>query len=156
MRGQSRLTLITRLATPAAQARGFRALRHHITPSERSPIVATRITKTVIDDFDGTDAAGTYRFALEDATFEIDLSEANLARLRDALTPFISAGRRLPKNQNVRAAARPNATSEAVKRVRRWWTDNQHRDDVPAYRANGRLPQQVVDVYQRATTPQQH
>ena len=117
--------------------------------------MATRITKTVIDDLDGDDAAGTYRFALEDATFEIDLSEANLARLRAALAPFMAAGRRLPKNQTVRGAARPTAPSEAVKRMRRWWADNQHRDDVPPYRANGRLPQQVVDAYQQATTAHQ-
>jgi hypothetical protein len=117
--------------------------------------VVTRITKTVIDDFDGTAAAGTYRFALEDATFEIDLSETNLARLRDALAPFMAAGRRLPKNQTVHSAARPTATSEAVKRMRRWWADNQHRHDVPAYRGSGRLPQRVVDAYQQATTPPQ-
>jgi len=114
--------------------------------------VATRITTTVIDDFDGDAAAGTYRFALQDATYEIDLSEANLARLRDALAPFIAAGRRLPRNQTVRTA-RPTVASEAVKRMRRWWADNQNRDDVPPYRASGRLPQQVVDAYQQATTP---
>ncbi|WP_212992217.1 histone-like nucleoid-structuring protein Lsr2 [Actinoplanes auranticolor] len=117
--------------------------------------MATRITRTVIDDVDGTDAAGTYRFALEDTAFEIDLSEANLARLRDALAPFIAAGRRLPKNPTVRGAARPNpAASESVKRMRRWWADNQHHDNVPEYRASGRLPQQVIDAYQQATTPQ--
>jgi hypothetical protein len=116
--------------------------------------VATRITRTVVDDFDGTDAAGTYRFALEDTTFEIDLSETNLARLRDALAPFMAAGRRLPKNQNGRPAARTSATSDAVKRMRRWWADNQHRDDVPEYRASGRIPQQIAAAYQQATTPQ--
>ncbi|MFI7543786.1 histone-like nucleoid-structuring protein Lsr2 [Actinoplanes sp. NPDC049599] len=116
--------------------------------------MATRITRTVIDDLDGDDAAGTYRFALEDTIFEIDLSAANLARLRAALAPFMSAGRRLPKNQTVRGATRPTATSP-VKRMRRWWADNQHRDDIPPYRANGRLPQQVVDAYQQATTLQQ-
>jgi hypothetical protein len=117
--------------------------------------VATRITRTVIDDLDGDDAAGTYRFALEDTTFEIDLSAANLARLRAALAPFMSAGRRLPKNQSMRGAARSTASSDAVKRMRRWWADNQHRDDIPDYRHSGRLPQQVVDAYQQATTPQQ-
>jgi nucleoid-associated protein Lsr2 len=118
--------------------------------------VATRITRTVVDDFDGTETAvGTYRFALEDTVFEIDLSEANLARLRAALAPFIAAGRRLSKNQTVRPAARTSATSEAVKRMRRWWADNQHRDDLPEYRANGRIPQQVADAYQQTGTPQQ-
>ena len=115
--------------------------------------MATRITTTVIDDIDGTEAAGTYRFALEDFTFEIDLSEANLARLRDALALFMAAGRRQPKNQTGRAAGRPTASAEAAKRMRRWWADNQHRDDLPPFRAGGRLPQQVVDAYHQGPTP---
>ena len=116
--------------------------------------MATRITKTLVDDLDGTDAAGTYRFALEEVPYEIDLSDANLQRLRDALAPFMAAGRRLPKNQTVRGAARPSGTSETVKRMRRWWADNQHRDDVPAYRGSGRIPQRVIDAYQQTTATQ--
>jgi hypothetical protein len=116
--------------------------------------VATRITRTVVDDFDASDTAvGTYRFALEDLTYEIDLSQANLQRLRDALAPFMTAGRRLPKNQTVRAAARTRATSDVVKRMRRWWAANQHRDDLPEYRSNGRIPQRVADAYQQTGTP---
>jgi len=60
--------------------------------------MATRTVSTVFDDLDGsTDGVRTYRFGLEDLTYEIDLSTDNLGRLRAALAPFITAGRRLPK-----------------------------------------------------------
>ena len=51
----------------------------------------------LVDDLDGTvleDGAGsTVRFALEGRQFEIDLSDENVDKLREALAPFISAGR---------------------------------------------------------------
>ena len=72
-----------------------------------------------------------------------------------SVAPFMAAGRRLPKNTNGRAAARTNAASDVAKRQRRWWADNQDRDDLPEYRASGRIPQQVADAYQQAVTPQQ-
>ncbi len=61
--------------------------------------MAIQVRYIVHDDFDGTtDGVGTYRFALQGREYEIDLSPANLTRLREALAPFITAGRRLPKS----------------------------------------------------------
>jgi len=55
------------------------------------------MAKTVIvkltDDIDGGDADETVRFALEDRTYEIDLSAANAALFRDLLKPYIDKGR---------------------------------------------------------------
>jgi len=55
------------------------------------------MAKTVIvkltDDIDGGDADETVRFALEDRTYEIDLSAANAAQFRDLLKPYIDKGR---------------------------------------------------------------
>lgn len=49
----------------------------------------------IIDDLDGTileDGQGvTIRFALEGTSYDIDLSEGNAQKLRDALAPFIEA-----------------------------------------------------------------
>lgn len=47
----------------------------------------------VIDDIDGTEGASTVTFALEGATYEIDLSDHNRENLRKALEPFIFAAR---------------------------------------------------------------
>jgi hypothetical protein len=55
------------------------------------------MAKTLIvklsDDIDGADADETVRFALDGRAYEIDLSAANAAKLRDALKPYIEKGR---------------------------------------------------------------
>jgi hypothetical protein len=55
------------------------------------------MAKTVIvkltDDLDGSDADETVSFALDGRTYEIDVSTANAARLRDALKPFVEKAR---------------------------------------------------------------
>ena len=54
------------------------------------------MAKTVIvkltDDIDGGDADETVHFALDGTVYEIDLSTANGARLRQAFEPFIREG----------------------------------------------------------------
>jgi Lsr2 len=65
--------------------------------------VAIRIQEILIDDLDGsTDSVTTRQFGLEDVCYEIDLSPANLQRLRAALAEFIAAGRRLPKTRRTK------------------------------------------------------
>jgi hypothetical protein len=118
--------------------------------------VAVHIQRTVVDDLDAsTDGVGTYRFALEGVEYEIDLSQANLQRLRAALAPFTAAGRRLPKQKPAtRRATGLTGPTAATKRVRRWWADNAEGDeDLPPFRANGPIPTQVYDAY-RTTHPE--
>ncbi|WP_019030709.1 histone-like nucleoid-structuring protein Lsr2 [Salinispora arenicola] len=114
--------------------------------------MATRIQRIVVDDLDGsTDEIGTYRFALEGVEYEIDLSQANQQRLRAALAPFTSAGRRQPKRKPAsRRTTGLTGPTTATKRVRRWWADNAERDDLPPSRANGPIPPQVYDAYRSA------
>ena len=55
------------------------------------------MAKTVIvkltDDIDGGDADETVHFALDGKTYEIDLSAANAATLREVFKPFVEKGR---------------------------------------------------------------
>ena len=44
-------------------------------------------TVRFIDDLDGSDAAGTFDFAIDGRQYQIDLSDENAAKLRDALAP---------------------------------------------------------------------
>ena len=112
--------------------------------------MAVHIQRTVVDDLDAsTDDVGTYRFALEGVEYEIDLSPANLQRLRAALAPFTCAARRLPKHKPAPGRTLTGPTA-ATKRVRRWWADQPGRDDLPAYRANGPIPIQVYNAYRTA------
>src|ERR1700712_3825122 len=55
------------------------------------------------DDLTGGEAAESVAFALDGKTFEIDLNEKNADALRQALAPYIAAGR---GQRGVRAAGR--------------------------------------------------
>jgi hypothetical protein len=57
--------------------------------------MAQRVNVELIDDLDESPAAETVSFALDGVSYEIDLSEANAARLRDALAPFLGHARRV-------------------------------------------------------------
>ena len=48
----------------------------------------------LVDDIDGSEACETVTFSVEGREYELDLSEENAARLRDALGPFVGAARR--------------------------------------------------------------
>jgi hypothetical protein len=49
---------------------------------------------TVTDDLDGTPGARPVQFGLDGETFEIDLSEANHAKLREIASFYIRHGRK--------------------------------------------------------------
>jgi Lsr2 len=113
--------------------------------------VVTRIQRIVEDDLDhSTDGIGTYRFALEGIEYEIDLAEPNLERLRDALRPFIAAGRRLPKSSAGRTGRAPGATADTG--IRQWWREHQIDLGLSAYKARGAIPNQVKDAFRNRTS----
>ncbi len=112
--------------------------------------MATRVQYIVIDDLDAsTDGVGTYRFALDGVEYEIDLSQPNWQRLRDALAPFIRAGRRLPKTKP--ASRRTGDHRSSARHVRAWWADNAGQHGLPPHRPYGPIPTRVYDAHRRAT-----
>lgn len=54
----------------------------------------SRKTIVLVHDLDGSVAAQGVRFSLDGQHHEVDLSEANATRLRDAVAPYVGAGRR--------------------------------------------------------------
>src|SRR6516164_4814697 len=56
--------------------------------------VAQKVQTLVVDDIDGSAAEGTVRFGLDGTDYEIDLNANNAQALRDALAPYVTAGRR--------------------------------------------------------------
>jgi hypothetical protein len=57
--------------------------------------VATITTTTLVDDLDGSEAAESVAFALDGVSYEIDLSEENAEKLRDALAGYVAGARRV-------------------------------------------------------------
>lgn len=48
--------------------------------------------RALVDDLDGTDAEETVKFSLDGIVYEIDLSAANAARLREIFAPYVEVG----------------------------------------------------------------
>ncbi|MBG0738791.1 Lsr2 family protein [Paeniglutamicibacter antarcticus] len=78
--------------------------------------MAQKITIHLLDDLDGTTASETIQFGLDKVSYEIDLTEENAQKIRDALAPFIAAARTKP----VAAARKPSTGGPDTKNVRRW------------------------------------
>jgi hypothetical protein len=56
--------------------------------------MATRVSTSLQDDIDGSDATQTIRFALDGIEYEIDVSDRNANRLRNSLGDFIAMAAR--------------------------------------------------------------
>jgi hypothetical protein len=56
-------------------------------------IMAKTVIVKLTDDLDGGDADETVTFALDGRSYELDVSSANAARLREAFRPFIEKAR---------------------------------------------------------------
>ena len=57
--------------------------------------MAQRTHTLLTDDVDGGEAAETVRFALDGVEYEIDLNEQHARELRESLTVFVEAARRV-------------------------------------------------------------
>ncbi len=105
----------------------------------------------LIDDLDGGDAAETVRFGLDGASYEIDLSAKNAAKLRDVLAVYVGSARRTS-----RGGGRPAAAATSTRRSGR--SGRGDREQTAAIREwarkngfkvgeKGRIPATVLEAY---------
>ncbi len=79
--------------------------------------MAQKVQVTFVDDLDGSPADETIRFSLGRETYEIDLSKSNARKLREALSSYVNAGRRVGgrgRPAGRPAAARPRGRGRAA------------------------------------------
>jgi hypothetical protein len=117
--------------------------------------MAQQTTVRFIDDLDGSDASGTVEFGLEGKNYEIDLSDDNAAKLRDALAPFIEAGRKAGGRSSGggrgRAQRQPAEDSpvrsnrEDTAAIREWARAHGHKVN-----DRGRISKSVIEAYKEA------
>jgi hypothetical protein len=122
--------------------------------------VAKKRLWSLVDDFDGSPATETVAFALDGATYEIDLSAENAAELRDVLQPWMDAGRargrrtasatRRPGSRAVNGRGRRAAYDSTA--VRQWAASDTGKRALKAAglkapAARGRIGAAVVDAY---------
>ena len=123
--------------------------------------MATRTTVTLVDDLDGTSAETSVDLGLDGATYEIDLSATNAARLPDTVAQYIAAPRRsggrrtggqhsAPTGHTSASTSTRSGSAGAAKRspeenrrIRTWAL--QHGAGVPD---RGRIPGLLVTAYE--------
>jgi hypothetical protein len=110
--------------------------------------VAKQTTVTLIDDIDGSEADESVEFAIDGKSYEIDLSSANSARLRDALAPFVSAARRTGARRSSSGSAssggggRQSTDRELNQAIREW-----AQKEGMKISERGRIPSNVLEAY---------
>jgi hypothetical protein len=111
-------------------------------------LMANRIITTLVDDIDGTLIAegegGTVLFALDRVTYEVDLTSSHAVTLRDALAPFIAAGRVVGKS-GTKVTPRSGTSNRAAElaEIRAW-----ARANGLSAPDRGRMPAQLLAAFE--------
>lgn len=74
--------------------------------------MARKIQIVLEDDLDGSLATETITFGLDGVTYEIDLSDANAARLREAMAVYVGVARKAGRGEKT---ARPDSGARTRK-----------------------------------------
>ncbi|WP_300014611.1 Lsr2 family protein [Pseudonocardia sp.] len=108
--------------------------------------MAKQTTITLVDDIDGSEADEQIEFAIDGKAYEIDLSAANVSRLRDALAPFVSAARRSGSTRRGGSAStgpsRAGTDREQNQAIREWAQQQGMKIS-----ERGRIPSNVLEAY---------
>jgi hypothetical protein len=108
--------------------------------------MAQRIQTVLIDDIDGGEAAGTVRFGLDGAEYEIDLSAAHDDELRKALGHYLAHARRAGGTSRGAARSRRDGGVAVDTAEVREWAKGQGIE----VKDRGRVPAGVVEQYKTA------
>jgi Lsr2 len=117
--------------------------------------MAQKVTVSLVDDMDGSTAAETVEFGLDGVSYEIDLSDDNASKLRDALAGYVTHARRAGGRRRSggggagrRAAggagARPSVDREQNAAIREW-----ARKQGMKISDRGRIPAEVLAAYHK-------
>ncbi|WP_040158664.1 histone-like nucleoid-structuring protein Lsr2 [Nigerium massiliense] len=105
--------------------------------------MAQRVHIVLTDDLDGSDAVETVTFGLDGNTYEIDLSEQNVAKLRDALQPYVAVARKVTTRRTP-GKRRPSSDSSATD-IRAW-----AQAQGMTVSSRGRVPAEIREAYEAA------
>jgi Lsr2 len=93
------------------------------------------------DDLTGGEAAESVAFSLDGRSFEIDLNEKNATALREALAPYIAAGRGY-RGARAIASRRPAGSELDPAVVRAWAQENGYEVST-----RGRVSRELREAY---------
>ena len=107
-----------------------------------------------VDDLDGSEGAETLRYSLDGQEYEIDLSEANAAKLRGALQYYIDKSRPADRGtasspagsrDRSRGRSAPRRSREELSSIRAW-AESQGYEVAP----RGRIKRRIIEEYDKA------
>lgn len=99
-----------------------------------------KVETTLVDDIDGSVAERTFTFGVDGASYEIDLSSANIGEFTTAIGGFVESARKVARSANAARADR-----DLSRRVRKWAQANNL-----AVSDRGRLPGEIIGLYREA------
>lgn len=98
------------------------------------------------DDLEGGPAEESVEFGFEGKQYVIDLNPDNAARLREALAPYIAAGRKAATGRVSRPSTQAKGrTNPDIAKIRVWAKDNGY-----PVSDRGRIHQDIQDAYYAA------
>src|SRR5437763_10177585 len=114
--------------------------------------MAQKVTVSLLDDLDGSEAEETVEFGLDGVAYQIDLSGSNAAKLRDTLANFVAnarraGGRKRAQGARPTPAKAPRAASadrEQNQAIREW-----ARKQGMKVSDRGRIPAEVLEAYHK-------
>jgi hypothetical protein len=109
--------------------------------------VVQKTQVVLIDDIDGAEGDETVSFALDGVAYEIDLTTAHAAELRESLATWIGHGRKSGVRVAPRgtAARRGRTDREQLQKIREWARDNGHKVN-----ERGRIPARILEAFEAA------
>ena len=108
--------------------------------------MAQKVNIVLVDDIDGTDADETVTFALDGKEYEIDLTNKNAGKLRDALAPFVAHARRSGGgSRGRRSRGASSSRGGHAAEIRAWARDNGY-----TVSERGRVSAEVKAAYDAA------
>ncbi|WP_029146266.1 histone-like nucleoid-structuring protein Lsr2 [Microbacterium luticocti] len=118
--------------------------------------MAQKIIHQLVDDLDGTvlepGAGQTVLFSLDGISYEVDLTDENAQKLRDAFAPYVSVARSVSVARTRRGAGstRGNAGRRRTGQrdygpIREWAAQNGY-----SISDRGRIPAAVLEAYDAA------
>ena len=109
--------------------------------------MAQKVQVVLVDDIDGGDAEESVSFALDGASYEIDLSAENAEALREALAPWVGHARRVSGRGRARAGSGRKAAAKRadLADVRAWARETGYEVS-----DRGRISSDVMDAYEAA------
>ncbi|WP_433034063.1 histone-like nucleoid-structuring protein Lsr2 [Actinomycetospora sp. CA-053990] len=121
--------------------------------------MAQKVVVSLVDDLDSSEADETVEFGLDGATYEIDLSDANAAALRDRLADYVAHARRSGGRRRSSPAASSSSGSRrgsgsggraAVDREQNQAIREWARKQGMTVSERGRIPSEVSEAYHKA------